>query len=104
MGGSRYDGEDDKPKHTIYEGKNTKKRMNEEFDYDPKSYGDDVKFRVYDIAWEDDAYDSDEDLPDEVEVDVPAEIVDYGDVKDFISDYLSDEYGIHHRGFLFEEI
>ena len=79
--------------------KSMKKRMNEEFDYDPKSYGDDVKFRVYDIAWEDDAYDSDEDLPDEVEVDVPAEIVDYGDEEDFISDWLYDEYGYSAEGF-----
>jgi ferritin-like protein len=101
MGGSRYDGED-KPKHTIYEGKNTKKRMNEEFDYDPKSYGDDVKFRVYDIAWDTDG--EDVDLPDEVVVDVPAEVVDYGDVNDFIADYLSDEYGFCHNGFLIDEI
>ena len=90
-------GGEDKPKHTIYEGKHLKRRMDEVFDYDPKSYGDDVKCRVYDIDWDTDG--EDVDLPNEVEVDVPAEVVDYGDVEDFISDYLSDEYGFCHKGF-----
>ena len=102
MGGSRYDSED-KPKHTIYEGKHLKKKMNEEFNYDPKSYGPDVKFKVYNIDWDTDG--EDVDLPNEVEVDVPAEIVAYGDneVEDFISDYLSDEYGFCHNGFNIKE-
>lgn len=84
MGGSRYDGED-KPKHTIYE-----------------SFEDDVKFRVYDIDWDTDG--EDVDLPNEIEVNVPAEVVDYDDVNDYISDWLSDEYGFCHNGFLLEEI
>ena len=65
----------------------------------------DVKFRVYDIDWDTDG--EDVDLPDEVVVDVPDEIVGYGDdgdVNDYISDWLSDEYGFCHNGFLFEEI
>lgn len=62
----------------------------------------DVKFRVYNIDWDTDG--EDVDLPNEIEVNVPAEVVDYDDVNDYISDWLSDEYGFCHNGFLLEEI
>lgn len=84
MGGSRYDGED-KPKHTIYE-----------------SSEDDVKFRVYDIDWDTDG--EDVDLPDEVVVTVPGDVYADAGSSSYISDWLSDEYGFCHNGFLIDEI
>jgi ferritin-like protein len=84
MGGSRYDGED-KPKHTIYE-----------------SSEEDVKFRVYDIDWDTDG--EDVDLPDEVVVTVPGDVYADAGSSSYISDWLSDEYGFCHNGFLIDEI
>lgn len=88
----------EEPKHKIYEDKN----MEENFDYDPTSYGDNVKYLAYDISWDTDG--EDVDLPAEVEVEVPAEIVDFGDEEYYISDWLSDEYGFCHNGFLFKAL
>lgn len=84
MGGSRYDDED-KPKHTIYE-----------------SAQDDVKFRVYDIDWDTDG--EDVDLPNEVVVTVPGDVYADAGSSSYISDWLSDEYGFCHNGFLIDEI
>ena len=71
-----------------------------------ENYGDDaVKLRVYDIDW--DTASEDIDLPDEVQIDVPDEIVgygDYGDVNEYISDWLFDKYGFREHGFMFQEI
>ena len=41
------------------------------------------------------------DLPEEVDVEVPVDVVDQGDgaVEEYISEYLSDEYGFCHNGF-----
>lgn len=91
-------GKSEEPKHKIYEDKN----MEENFDYDPTSYGDNVKYLAYDISWDTDG--EDVDLPAEVEVEVPAEIVDFGDEEYYISDWLSDEYGFCHNGFLFKAL
>jgi hypothetical protein len=60
-------------------------------------------FRVYNICWDTDD-DSSVELPQEVLVSVPNDIVeDEDDVVDFISDYLSDTFGFCHKGFKCEE-
>lgn len=83
MGGSETEAR--KPKHTIYE-----------------SAEDDVKFRVYDIDWDTDG--EDVDLPDEVVVTVPGDVYADAGSSSYISDWLSDEYGFCHNGFLIDEI
>ena len=90
MGGSSRES---KPKHAIYEGKHLKRRMNEESGY---------KFKVWDISWDTDG--EDVDLPTELTVVVPEEVFASDGEEDYISDWLSDEYGFCHNGFLFKEI
>ena len=84
MGGSRYDGED-KPKHTIYENVNS---------------GDTITYTASGIQWDTDG--EDVDLPEEMDVEVPVELVDAGDedaIEEYISDYITDETGFCHNGF-----
>ena len=83
MGGSEDEAR--KSKHNIYE-----------------SSEDDVKFRVYDIDWDTDG--EDVDLPDEVVVTVPGDVYAAAGSSSYISDWLSDEYGFCHNGFLIDEI
>ena len=61
-----------------------------------------VKFRVYDIDWDTDGQDVD--LPDEVVVTVPGDVYASAGSSSYISDWLSDEYGFCHNGFLIDEI
>jgi len=61
---------------------------------------------VYDIEWDVDDEEDLEDLPTKVKVKLPTSIfndedeTDYEDiVSEYVSDYLSDEYGFTHNGF-----
>lgn len=73
------------------------------------------KFNVFNILWDvDDAGENDLDaqevldsLPTETNVRVTSDNADLDDnvsIADYISDYLSDEYGFCHNGFEFNEI
>lgn len=87
-----------KPKHNIYEDKNMR-QMNESEET--------IKFTATGIDWDFDDGDLDwsvsdrPDLPDEIDVEVPVEIVDQGDeaIQDYISDYITDVTGYCHNGF-----
>lgn len=65
---------------------------------------------VYDIDWDIDDWDGDDDvendpdLPTEVTVEVPMDVINNGSdaVDDYISNYLSDEYGYCHNGFNYD--
>ena len=84
MGGSRYDGED-KPKHTIYENVNS---------------DDTITYTASGIQWDTDG--EDVDLPEEMDVEVPVDLVDAGDedaIEEYISDYITDATGFCHNGF-----
>ena len=62
-------------------------------------------FKVFDIKWDIDC--DPVDLPDEVNVTISSSEVDLTDdelVSDFISDWLSDEYGFCHYGFDYKEL
>lgn len=61
-----------------------------------------VKFRVYDIDWDTDGEDAG--LPNEVVVTVPGDVYEAAGSSSYISDWLSDEYGFCHKGFLIDEI
>ena len=74
-------------------------------DDDDSGDGDSYSFTVTDIDWDTDGEDvSKLHLPETLVVDVPMECVDNGsaEVKDYISDYLSDTYGFCHNGFSVE--
>ena len=62
-------------------------------------------FKVFGILWDTD-YEP-VDLPEEVNVTISSSEVDLNDdelVSDFISDWLSDEYGFCHYGFDYKEL
>ena len=83
MGGSRYDGED-KPKHTIYESDSNET----------------ITYTASGIQWDTDG--EDVDLPEEMDVEVPVDLVDSGDedaIEEYISDYITDATGFCHNGF-----
>ena len=89
MGGSEQ-----KPKHPIFEG--GFKRMRGETN-------DVIHCVVSDIDWDTDGEEV-EGLPSTVEVDVPAdECLEPEDFEEWISDYLSDEYGFCHNGFKYHK-
>lgn len=94
-GGSRYDGED-KPKHTIYEG-GRMSRHEVEPNYEV--------YKAVDIQWDvDDEEDLDE-LPTEMEVEVPRDVIRDGEeaVEEYVSDAITDETGFCHNGFYLRE-
>lgn len=73
------------------------------------------KFKVFNILWDiDDAEENDLDpqevldtLPVETDVCVTSDNADLNDrvqIADYISNYLSDEFGFCHNGFEFDEI
>lgn len=73
------------------------------------------KFKVFNILWDvDDAGENDleaqevlDTLPKEVIVNVTSEDADLNDriqIADYISNYLSDEFGFCHNGYEFKEI
>ena len=73
------------------------------------------KFNVFNILWDvDDAGENDLDaqevldsLPTETDVCVTSDDADLNDrvqIADYISNYLSDEFGFCHNGFEFDEI
>lgn len=67
------------------------------------------KFNVFNIYWDVDECDGNDFLPPtETEVEIDSENVDdlYDDelCEEYISDYITDEYGFCHLGFCFEEI
>lgn len=69
-----------------------------------------VKISIYDIDWDVDEADELEDLPDEIIFNFPTDAKDVvladvfrkdgkTGVSDYISDFLTEEYGFCHRGF-----
>ena len=97
MGGSEDEAR--KPKHTIYEGRKMKK-VSESLWADEEGY----EYRVRHIAWDVDDPSELDDLPEELVVTVPEEIVADDGEEEYISDYLTDEYGFCHNGFLYDPV
>lgn len=66
---------------------------------------DHIPVDVYDIEWDVDDEEELEELPTEVTVDVPFDVIKQGAwaVDEYISDYLSDEYGFTHYGFEYDK-
>ena len=66
---------------------------------------DNIPVDVYDIEWDVDDDEELEELPTEVTVDVPFDVIKQGAwaVDEYISDYLSDEYGFTHYGFEYDK-
>ena len=95
MGGSRYDGED-KPKHAIYEGGRTLRREVEP-DYEV--------YKAMDIQWDVDDEGDLDDLPTEMEIEVPRDVIRDGEdaVEEYVSDAITDETGFCHNGFYLRE-
>ena len=69
-----------------------------------ESFYEGYPYKVSHIAWDVDNPNDILDLPEIVIVDVPEEIVAADEEEDYISDYLSDEYGFCHNGFLFDPL
>lgn len=75
----------------------------------PKLKTDDVEscegypYKVSHIAWDVDDPDELDDLPDTVIVYVPEELVAADEEEEYIREYLSNEYGFCHNGFLYRE-
>ena len=61
-------------------------------------------YKVSHIEWDIDNPEDLDDLPKTVIVDVPEEVVAADEEEDYISDWLSDEYGFCHNGFLFKGV
>lgn len=67
-----------------------------------------LRIEFSNVQWDIDEEDffSDEDpiLPKNFTIDVPASEDDYTDLSDYLSDWLSDEYGFCHNGFNYQVI
>lgn len=95
MGGSGYDGED-KPKHTIYEGRSLRRKFANKKDHS--------RIQVTDIQWDVDDQSELEDLPENMWVSIPPEVEAEGPeaIEDYVSDYITDTVGFCHNGFVIE--
>lgn len=59
-------------------------------------------FKVWNILWETDG--EDVELPLELEVVVPEDLYACDEEEEYISNWLTDEYGFCHNGFMYKEI
>ena len=96
--------EESKPKHNIFEttfmNEGEGDDWEDEEDYEDDSEG--YQYKVSNIEWDVDDRSELEDLPQTVIVDVPEDIVACDGEEEYISEWLSDEYGFCHNGFLFK--
>lgn len=74
---------------------------NEIFDIRIESESDEIAYAVTNIRYDTDGSVSILDLPDELEIDLPAD-TEEGDVEELIADAISDRTGWCHKGFDFE--
>lgn len=64
-----------------------------------------VKVKITDIQWDTDFPKELENLPKSLNMEINTEeFEDDEDLELFLSDYLSDEYGFCHKGFLFKVV
>ena len=67
-----------------------------------KKQGIGFNFKVWDIDWDTDGVDVE--LPSVLEVVVPEDSYACDEEEEYISDWLTDEYGFCHNGFMYKEI
>lgn len=88
--------EESKPKHTIYEG-GRMLRHKVEPNYE--------LYKAVDIQWDVDDEGDLDDLPTEMEIEVPRDVIRDGEdaIEEYVSDAITDETGFCHNGFYLKQ-